>query len=100
MLSNSPRVKAKPERPKRVTVEPESCVLVATVPKSANTEIRISLKVWEGRQIIDLRLYSRGKCGGEPKPTGKGVSFDPGELGAVLSGLALVLQYVPDKRAC
>lgn len=97
MLNNGPRVKPKPERQKRAAIEPESSVLIATVPKSANTEIRIHFKVWEGRHIVDLRLYARGRCGGDHKPTGKGVSFDPGDLGAVLSGLALAQQYAPAK---
>lgn len=95
MLNRGPWMKPKPERQKRAAIEPESSVLIATVPKSDNTEIRICVKVWEGRQIVDLRLYSRGKGGGDHKPTGKGISFQPGDLGAVLSGLALAQQYAP-----
>ena len=88
MLNRSgPRVK--PVRPRKVTVEPDSSVLVATVPKSANSEIRISVKVWEGRQVVDLRLYSRGK------PTPRGAAFDPGDLEAVMAGLLSARAMLP-----
>jgi hypothetical protein len=89
------RTQPKPQRQKRVTTEPDSSLLIATVPKSTNTEIRVCLKFWEDRQIVDLRLYARGRDGGEYKPTAKGVSFGPGDLGAVLSGLALAQQHLP-----
>jgi hypothetical protein len=93
---DTPRTTPKPHRRGKATTEPDSCLLIATVPKSERTEIRICLKFWEGRQIVDLRLYARGRVA-EYKATGKGVSFDPGDLGAVLSGLALAQQYAPGK---
>ncbi|QHE86307.1 PC4/YdbC family ssDNA-binding protein [Hydrogenophaga sp. BPS33] len=92
-----PRTAPREKPPRRKVTEPESSVLIATVPKSERTQIRIHLKVWEGRQIIDLRLYARGKGSGDHKPTGKGVSFEPVDLAAVLSGLTLAQQYAPVK---
>lgn len=93
-----PQVKSKRQRAAPKT-EPDSSVLIATVPKSERTEIRISSKVWEGRQLIDVRLYARAKDATEFKPTAKGVSIEATGLGDLLSGLALAQQYAPEKSA-
>jgi outer membrane translocation and assembly module TamA len=91
----APRVKVKR---RQVATEPDSSVLIATVPKSERTEIRISSKIWEGRQLIDVRLYARAKDATEFKPTAKGIAIEAAGLGDLLSGLTLAQQYVPEKK--
>lgn len=91
----APRAKVKRQR--IVPTEPDSSVLIATVPKSARTEIRIRLCTWEGRKVIDVRLYSRAKDATDFKPTAKGIAIEAAGLGDLLSGLALAQQYAPAK---
>lgn len=69
------------------------------VPKGKNAQIRIYSKTWNGRQLVDIRVYALFSDSEDFTPTRKGISFDAGKLKAVLGGLALATQYTPQKAA-
>lgn len=49
--------------------------LIATLPKGAQEEVRVSLSEFKGKQYIDLRIYYENEDG-EWKPTKKGVALN------------------------
>jgi hypothetical protein len=53
---------------------------VATIRKSRDAEIRITLSSWKGRPVIDCRVWCRPKGGGDYIPSRKGFACDLGKL--------------------
>ncbi|MBI3030495.1 MAG: transcriptional coactivator p15/PC4 family protein [Candidatus Rokubacteria bacterium] len=49
---------------------------MATIEKSADEEIRVSLREYKGHSFIDIRVYWKPPEG-EPGPTKKGVTLNP-----------------------
>ena len=50
--------------------------LIATIAKSPDEEIRVSLREYKGHPFIDIRVYWKPPEG-EPGPTKKGVTLNP-----------------------
>jgi len=50
--------------------------LIATIEKSSDEEIRVSLREYKGHPFIDIRVYWKPPEG-EPGPTKKGVTLNP-----------------------
>ena len=51
-------------------------LLIATIEKNPDEEIRISLREYKGHPFVDIRVYWKPPAG-EPGPTRKGVTFNP-----------------------
>lgn len=50
--------------------------VIATIAKSSDEEIRVSLREYKGHPFIDIRVYWKPPEG-EPGPTKKGVTLNP-----------------------
>jgi hypothetical protein len=64
-------------------------VLIATVPKNAREEVRVSLTEYKGYALIDVRTYAEFASAGdgERKPTPKGVSLKVERLPELIAAL-------------
>lgn len=70
-------------------------VTVARIPKGRRAEMRVSVKPWKGRQVIDIRLWSLlDGSGEEMRPSRKGIAFDSANLDALINALHQAKQYV------
>jgi len=58
------------------------------IRKSSTAEVRVSLKRWEGRNLIDVREWWRPKGSTTFIPSSKGVSIDADKLPELLDRLA------------
>ena len=70
-------------------VDEEGTVVVARIPKGRRAEMRVSVKRWEGRQVIDIRLWSLRDGQSEFVPSRKGIAFDAGKLDQLIEALQL-----------
>jgi len=50
--------------------------LVATFPKNKFEEVQVQIKEFKGYDLLDIRVYTASKEGGEKIPTGKGLSLN------------------------
>lgn len=74
---------------------PSDVVTFARVPKGRRAEVRVSVKPWQGRRIVDIRLWSLiDGAGSEMKPSRKGVTFDASKLDLLIDALHKVKQHV------
>jgi hypothetical protein len=74
---------------------PSDVVTLARVPKGRRAEVRVSVKPWRGRQIIDIRLWSLiDGAGVEMRPSRKGIAFDASKLDALIDALHQAKQHV------
>lgn len=64
------------------------CEVVARIQKSRSAEIRVTRDRYEGREVVDIRVWVQ-EPGGTWKPSTKGVQFDEKRLEAVIAGLEL-----------
>lgn len=70
-------------------------VTVIRIPKGRRAEMRVSVKPWKGRRVIDIRLWSLlDGAGEEMRPSRKGIAFDAANLDALISALHQAKQYV------
>jgi hypothetical protein len=70
-------------------------VTVARVRKGKRAEIRVTVKPWQGRNVVDVRLWSLFDGQGEEmKPSRKGIAFDAGKLSDVIDALIQAKQHV------
>lgn len=70
-------------------------VTVARVPKGKRAEVRVSVKPWQGRRVVDIRLWSFiAGAGDEMRPSRKGIAFDAAKLDALIEALHLAKQHV------
>lgn len=60
--------------------------IVARIQKSRSAEIRVTSDQYEGRQVVDFRVWFIEEGTGNWKPSQKGVSFDLKRLDAVIEG--------------
>lgn len=63
--------------------------VVARIQKSRSAEIRVVTDTYEGRDVVDLRVWFVDPMSGQWKPSQRGVQFDVKRLDAVISGLVL-----------
>lgn len=74
---------------------PSDAVTFARVPKGRRAEVRVSVKPWKGRRIVDIRLWSLiDGAGAEMKPSRKGVTFDESKLDLLIDALHKAKQHV------
>ena len=64
---------------------------VAAIHKTATAEVRVSRKRWEGRSVIDLRVWWRPKSGTDFIPSSKGVTIDDSKLPELIAILTRLL---------
>lgn len=64
------------------------------IRKSNSQKIVISKSVFQGKEMIDIRIYFYDVDTGEWKPTKKGVSFSPDLAKDVIDGLSEVMQEI------
>ena len=64
------------------------CEVIARIKKSRLAEIRVTRDQYQGREVVDIRVWVQEPSGAW-KPSTKGVQFDEKRLGAVLAGLQL-----------
>lgn len=79
------------------TTDPETGegVTVARVRKGRRAEIRVTVKPWQGRRVVDVRLWSQYEGQGEEmKPSRKGVAFDATKLSDIIDALIQAKQHV------
>ncbi|MDD3150452.1 MAG: transcriptional coactivator p15/PC4 family protein [Candidatus Gastranaerophilales bacterium] len=54
--------------------------ILASIPRSATEETRISINEYKGKSYLDLRVYYTTDDGANWNPTKKGVTFAPDKL--------------------
>lgn len=64
------------------------CEVIARIKKSRLAEIRVTRDQYQGREVVDIRVWVQEPSGAW-KPSTKGVQFDEKRLDAVLTGLKL-----------
>ena len=64
---------------------------VQAIRKTDTAEVRVSRKCWNGRNVIDIRVWWRPKGGSEFIPSSKGVTIDAGKLPELLDLLSGLL---------
>jgi hypothetical protein len=70
-------------------------VTIAKVPKGKRAEVRVSVKPWQGRRVVDIRLWSLfDGSDGEMRPSRKGIAFDASKLDALIDALHQAKQHV------
>lgn len=60
--------------------------VIARIQKSRNAEIRVTRDQYQGREVVDIRVWFIEAASGLWKPSGKGVQFDEKRLEAVIAG--------------
>lgn len=90
-----PRVGLEPSPQGKPDFESGAGMTVAKVSKGRRAEIRVTVKPWKGRRVIDVRLWSKFEGqGDEMKPSRKGIAFDAGKLSDVIDALIKAKQHV------
>lgn len=70
-------------------------VTVARVRKGRRAEIRVTVKPWQGRRVVDVRLWSQYEGQDEGmKPSRKGIAFDAAKLSDIIDALIQAKQHV------
>jgi hypothetical protein len=64
------------------------CEVMARIKKSRLAEIRVTRDQYQGREVVDIRVWVQEPSGAW-KPSTKGVQFDEKRLDAVLAGLQM-----------
>lgn len=92
--SPKPRV-AVPDLVAATDPETGEGVTVARVRKGRWAEIRVTVKPWRGRRVVDVRVwFQREGQGEEMRPSGKGIAFDSAKLGDIIDALIQAKQHV------
>ena len=60
--------------------------LIATIEKSATTELRVQIREYRGTTFVDIRTYATSDATGRA-PTHKGVTVPPERLGELIAAL-------------
>jgi len=68
---------------------------LARIPKGSRAEMRVSIKPWQGRQTVDIRLWYIPEGKTDFAPSRKGVAFDASKLPALLDALHQAVQFTP-----
>jgi Transcriptional Coactivator p15 (PC4) len=61
---------------------------VAVIRKAEGAEIRITVSVYNGRRVVDVRVWYQPRDSVEYVPTRKGVTFDSDKLPALAEAIA------------
>jgi hypothetical protein len=61
--------------------------VIARIQKSRTAEIRVTRDHYEGREVVDIRVWFVEAGSGLWKPSGRGVQFDEKRLDSVIAGL-------------
>ena len=72
-------------------------VVIATLDKG-KTEIRIMVRLHEGRKFVDVRTFVK-VAAGDPVPTRKGVTVPPELLPQVIAALEEAAAQLSNERA-
>ena len=72
--------------------------LVATIPKNAREDIRVSLDEYKGHDLLTLWVWTKGDSVTEPCPTKKGVAFQVDLLPDVLQALKEAKQFASSDK--
>lgn len=90
-----PRVGLEPSPQGGPDFESGAGITVAKVSKGRRAEIRVTVKPWQGRRVVDVRLWSRYEGqGDEMKPSRKGIAFDAAKLSDIIDALIQAKQHV------
>jgi Transcriptional Coactivator p15 (PC4) len=90
-----PRVGLEPVAAQAPDSQPDEGVTVARVRKGRNAEIRVTVKPWQGRRVVDVRVwFTREGQDQEMRPSGKGMAFDSAKLSEVIDALIQAKQHV------
>ena len=54
--------------------------LIASIPKGTYAQVRVQLRCYEDRDLIDVRVFAPAKDSDMLVPTAKGISLDIGSL--------------------
>jgi hypothetical protein len=65
----------------------DQATLIATIPKNTREEVRVSLSVYRGHRLIDVRVYADGPDD-ERRATPKGVALKLDALPSLRQALA------------
>ena len=60
---------------------------VATIEKNKGEVVHITLKEYQGHDLLDVRVFYKPAEGGEPRPTAKGVCMKVERLPELISAL-------------
>ena len=60
--------------------------LIATIQKSATSELRVQIREYRGSTFVDIRTYATSDATGKA-PTHKGVTLPPEKLGELIEAL-------------
>lgn len=74
--------------------EVDAGVCVASIPKGRTAELRVTVRDWKGRRIVDVRVWALPKGGGDHVPSRKGVAVDESKLDALIEALHAARQHV------
>jgi hypothetical protein len=66
--------------------------LITQIKKNSNEVYRIFEKEYEGYRFIDVRIYYMDKNSGEYKPTKKGISIMPNNVGEIIEGILKAME--------
>lgn len=64
------------------------CEVIARIKKSRLAEIRVTRDQYQGREVVDIRVWVQEPSGAW-KPSTKGVQFDEKRLDAVATALQM-----------
>lgn len=95
LIRPKPKKVAKP-RARRPAPTYEQVAEIARLRKDASTEVRISVKEWQGRRAVDIRQWCSGGDGAEWRPTSKGVFINAPLAEGLISALQGALQHLPE----
>jgi len=76
------------------TADGYTVAVVGRIRKGWGAEIRVVVRVWKGRRIIDVRVWSPRDGGKEAVPSRKGVTVDASMLDALIDSLHRARQHV------
>ena len=88
-----------PNPPQAATPPPETGRRIATFPRGAGVELRVTLAEYRGHEYLALRVFERDQAGQWWPCKGKGCSIrmnEAGALGDVLAELASGGRPIPD----
>lgn len=85
---------APPPETAEAAADSDNSTTVAVIPKGERAELRVCVKAWKGRRVIDVRLWAAVQGEKDKRPSRKGVAFDASKLDALIEALRQAKQYV------
>ncbi|MEW6706616.1 MAG: transcriptional coactivator p15/PC4 family protein [Pseudomonadota bacterium] len=92
----------KPKPTRQAPAPAESCgddsgAVVARIPRGARAELRVEVRTWKGRRLVEIRRWAVQPSTGELQPTRKGVTMEGKDLPALIDALMLASQHAPSR---